>query len=1094
MEHSITRNSRNSFTSTTSSNSTYFSPLLPSPTSAQDASFHPFQHLPSSRSSLSSLSSSRHTSPDYSTASMGPSHLQADAQASTSKPRRERQTRLQEHLRTVKGSRGISPAASAKKTDAPAPTFTSGRPRRKAATRVVMQEVGSDSEDEGDRYEAGEEDEEAFEEEVEEKPRQRRGRRAAPAKRSVSVEDSVPVARSTARKSPAKQPNKRQREISNLSIDVDTMNELEVQQRLQREKEELMARLAQHGCVAPLVFVCCHEHLLTNPSWPRSINPQADVLDRALRSIADSNQQLTVESFLAVLSSLDTKSSPIESKPVSLALAPLSLHVSPPTQQKAMSFNTLESPSTPTTADRPKFAFPSPPRNAFAGMPIALLPPPPSQPSLLPSQSLFRDASAPSHQHHPKPTPSRTNRLAAFAARSKSSPSIPTLGSKLPVPAPLASATSPSHSHTSASAAQGLVATSINGMGRVALSRRTLFGQPAPGQSTSLSSPVRSQQKSTPHSAIASSVDRHSASALPGLPRHAQKSRGGASTDRLSKLQSWLDNDDDEPAEKDSQNGGAASDAAAVIRAKMASKVDALPIPPTSLPELPSNLVTPKKEADEGARVRVAGKTIQTLRSSQKRHREEEEEVSEHQSPELEPQVPTTRSAAKGKHKASSKCLCGQSADEDLDAPRCVECGVPYHLGCLNVASAAQLPTSWACERCSDIDVASQVQQQQRTPPLSAKRVRIGTTSTPVLGQEPTFVTAAFSPAPRRNNDFSDCADIALAPSPMHSPIRPYKTLSTVAHPTSPHSSAKVLIPTTPRFGEASLVNPSDYSPHSPLAFRQRRARIASNGGAFSELLNGGWGETSAFDAATNVDYHPGTPSQHHAAPSWSDVTMTPSRALSSSVHATPGTAGSAHSAFFDSPFMSHGRRPSFSLSGGHLRTPSHSDFFSSLDSHSHHHLAQSAPPLSSRLFAHAEHDSPYGPSAALAPSPSYRPNSPLNPRRIPSGQSVPNHHRRMSSSFSFGFGLGNGSASAGTGGRLGGPWSPTPAHAMLPPTMLGGHERRPSSVGMKVTQSMPGLRGFDGQELDGPFSPPFFLQRDSELTALLFAPAELPF
>jgi hypothetical protein len=120
----------------------------------------------------------------------------------------------------------------------------SSRPKRKAAQKVVMQEfeLESDEEDaemgEGDEG-AEDEDEVQVSDEEEVIPK---GRKTA-------------ARRSRARKAPrvaaaAKTP--REREISGMStvsagIDVEGMDEDEVQTRLEKEKNELMERLAQHG-------------------------------------------------------------------------------------------------------------------------------------------------------------------------------------------------------------------------------------------------------------------------------------------------------------------------------------------------------------------------------------------------------------------------------------------------------------------------------------------------------------------------------------------------------------------------------------------------------------------------------------------------------------------------------------------------------------------------------------------------------------------------------------------------------------------------------------------------------------------------------
>ncbi|GAA5889104.1 hypothetical protein JCM6882_009743 [Rhodosporidiobolus microsporus] len=1187
----------------------------------------------------------------------------SSSSAAGSKPRKERQTRLQEHLRTVKSSRGISPAAMAKpqqqQQQQTLETVTTGRPKRKAAAKVVMQEVESDSDRDEDEQEdddeegsdaAAEEEDEEQEPEEQPQPARRGGRRSIPTpKRVASMDDLAPAipkaaAASTSRKSPAKQTpskkspskqpssaqsqsksagnsNPRQREISNVSIDVDAMNDAEVQLRLTKEKDELMARLAQHGII-----------------------PQADVLDRALRSMSDSNEKLTVESFLRTLSSLNTTNGAL---PLPLPPAPLALQVSPPpasatVHHKRVTFSTLESPSTPSTAEHPIFNLPSPPQQQqrqphFNGAPVSLLPVPPASASLLPSppgfaggaDSIFAAQQQQQQHHQPpyaNPAQLRATRLAAFAGnRSHSAPSLPTLAAggaaPLPVPSPTslaaAAAASPAMAPAAAGVAPGLFATQVDGMGRVALSRRNPFGGPQQQQQQQAVPHSHGQHPHhlsrslqqlphphphphqpahhrpgfapvpRPHHAAPSLLPAFGAngggnsSSLSGMPKRPRASApqasanvGNADADRLRKLQSWLDDDDDTTEDEDagSRAKGQVKDAAAELSLKAKAKSGGLAQaaageetrrvlePGMKLVDAPGS-----DEEEEGMEVRVGGKSVTILRKSHKRQLEEDEAATaslgaSHAAPVVTPvkqhsaaKAPVTRSTrSKGKQKAASECLCGEKVvveeedGEEQSTKRCSECDVVFHVGCLEVASPRLLPKSWACERCSGVDAASQQLGVDRpsTPPsvpLSAKRVRIGTTSTPIFpGQEPTFVmSSTFSPAPRRNNDFSDCADMALAPSPTASPVRQFATVA----PTSPVPS-KVSIPVTPQFGEATLVrsgsasggiHPGDYSPHSPLTHRQRRARVASNGGgAFSEFLTGGWDGPSAFDAAmassshhhgaaaSSDDYH--LHSLGHALPSWSDVTMTPSRALASSsssgVGMTPGTAGttaSSSSALWDSPFASsagHHRRPSFTLSGGHLRTPSNlaGDIFSLGGNTSH--IPHSAPPhSSSRLFAHSDsHASPQDPFAAassghgLSASPSLRPTSPLNPRRAPPG-SNPNHHRRTSST------LGGSASALQSGARLAGPWSPTPSYAMHPPTHSHAHahsashapqqpfswlhERRPSAsgsgsmsafggggVGMKVSQSMPGLRsmgshhgahgmggsvgiGFDGSLLD---------------------------
>lgn len=214
----------------------------------------------------------------------------------TTRKRRERQTRLQEHLRTVKPPRSTPPAKpssssrSAHKTvpremaaaahHEPDTLSLSSRPKRKAAQKVVMQEFDLDSEpesttlvdDEGEDDNDDDDDDTMHEQddgldagaqrsgrgrgrgrdgESETKKsattgaRRSRGSKAPPTS-SSKLAAAVAAAAAAAAKVP------REREISSLStvsagIDVEGMDEDEVQDRLQHEKNELMQRLAQHG-------------------------------------------------------------------------------------------------------------------------------------------------------------------------------------------------------------------------------------------------------------------------------------------------------------------------------------------------------------------------------------------------------------------------------------------------------------------------------------------------------------------------------------------------------------------------------------------------------------------------------------------------------------------------------------------------------------------------------------------------------------------------------------------------------------------------------------------------------------------------------
>lgn len=632
------------------------------------------------------------------------------------------------------------------------------------------------------------------------------------------------------------------------------------------------------------------------------------------------------------------------------------------------------------------------------------------------------------------------------------------------------------------------MATSVNGMGRVALTRRSFFGQPAAPVATS---PRAASSPLLPAFAFAGGSSKGSKA-----PSTGAKQPTGITTDtaRLSKLQSWLDDDDDTDDDgalpSKSSNGDGGAEATLKASASKSDLFSSLGFNGRTLEPAMKMVDVPASDNEEEVEIRASGKSVNLLRRSVKRQLDDENSSA----------PPTTRSArSKGKEKASLECLCGQVAnDGSKQTARCGECSVEFHLACIGVASTRHLPQSWSCERCTGVP-SSAVERPSTPPPLFAKRVRIGTNSTAVLNQEPTFVTVPFSPAVRRNNDFSDCADMALAPSPTQSPVRPFARVpsaAALAPPSSPVAS-KVPIPVTPQFGEATIRAPGDYSPDSPL--RQRRARVASNNGgsgAFSDFLEAGWGEPSAFDQAVNAhdDFQHHSASSHHGSDlhsqshshsQWSDVTATPSRAVSSSfAAATPGTAASNGSALWDSPYGSHARRPSFTLSGGHLRTPSTishvgNDFLSSL--HAHHdtshqqqqqqqqQIPHSAPPLDQRVFAQAneQDSSTYAFSAFPASSPSYRPTSPLNPRRLPPGAG---HHRRTSSLL-------------GQQRQLGGPFDQFQQYGSNGPSPLhGGGGSGAYGALMRPSASMPGYRstnsaggsagaygvGFDGVTFDG--------------------------
>lgn len=782
--------------------------------------------------------------------------------------------------------------------------------------------------------------------------------------------------------------------------------------------------------------------------------PQADVLDRALRRMSSSNEKLTVDGFLRSLSSLDANVSPIASQQRPPQPAALSVSVqaaNAAAKDKKVSFSTLESPSTPSSADRPAFLFPSPPQQA----PSSLLPPSHSV-SLLPPPPAF-DEMPPASAH---PAAARAARLSAFANRSISAPIVPTLNTMqaqpsagLPVPPAL----------PSPGVASGLVATSVAGMGRVALSRRSMFGSIGPdSMQQSLSSPVEaaSPQGLLPAFSNASPSTLRQSRSSPIKPSNpASKAPSDAS--RLLKLQSWLDDDGETTEDEDDKRPGAAVAAEATFKAAAAKSAIASVPPPKGVKMVD---VPASDDEEGGVRVRVGGKSVHVLRQSHKRQLDDRADASG-----MSTRM-STRSAVKGKGKAVAECVCGKQAEGNPSAVQCAECDVAFHLACLNVASARQLASPWVCNRCAIVGQSTahdEAENVQTTPRLAAKRVRIGTNSTPHIFSEPTFVASTPLSAPRSNN-FSFAMDIALAPSPTASPVRRFVS---AAAPTSPPTNKHLVIPVTPQFGDATIRAPGDYSPTSPQNSRVRanRTRMISNGaGGFlgSEWLHGWEGhayEQGSQQAQVPAPSNPlnGFVEEDWPLPAWSDVTMTPSRALTNSTPATSTSSSAWDTPFAHSsaPGASHSRRSSLthghpSASTGHFRTPSQ-DLLAALDRD--HHSPSAHHTFAQRLFGSAgpaadtHHYSP-DPLPAPFSSPSTRPISPLNPRRqLQPGYS---QHRRQPS---FGDGLGR---------PFFPPHSPPAAHSFVPGL---AHERMALSTSMKVSHSAPGGRFAPGGMMTSP-------------------------
>lgn len=855
------------------------------------------------------------------------------------------------------------------------------------------------------------------------------------------------------------------------------------------------------------------------------------MLERAIQTISSSKQELTVDTFLRVLGTLDTNVSPLKRSTTTTTGVPQSLSVSV-SRSNALSssnkhsgggFSALESPLTPSSMMADGRFLPSPPLSSSpagrshhpgsgsyctAGVyrpspASATFPPPPPPP--------------PQSDTLPVPPPPRPT---LYAHRSISAPSLPTLESTmrsqasvptapLPVlhelPAPLQPQPAATTSSSAASTgAGGLFATSVAGMGRVALSRRSMFGQlgSAPGPTPAMTSHVEPtptmsfHQLSPPSRASPAPVTPTTNGLLPafavGAPgstaqkttrsRASSTSKSSASpvkaTDdaRLAKLRSWLADDDEEETTEEAEGGKAgAADAtleaeaslkASAANGKLASSLSALDgvlnslemrAQPTEAEDAEPEPVGPPAE------IRVGGKNVSILRQSQKRQLDEvTTTVEEPDSPVKMATRATTRasSSSKGKGKAQHQCVCGEDADERPRTIACAECDVAYHLACLNATSARQLPSPFVCSHCVPVSPPAPAEPTlaagQRTPELASKRVRIGTTSTPHLLSEPTFVASTPLSAPRGDAFGPLVADLALAPSPTASPVRRF---ASARAPVSPvHQRAQLPIPTTPRLGDALIRAPGDYSPTSPQNTRTRasRTRLVSNTGAAFFGGNGAeWLEAwdqHQFPVADSMQAQAPSSAMSSLAeddwrmPSWSDVNMTPSRALSS---ATPATSSS--SSVWDTPYVhsspqarrTHSQGPY--MLGHHARTPSQ-DLMTMLDREhasepAHHSYSQ-------RLFGgggpgSAGDSSTFDTGLQHSMMPLGHPLSPLNPRRQPSSFG---HARKAS----LGDGLGRAPFAY--------PHSPAHAHSYLPPSHMHGL----GSAGMKPSFSAPGGRLVD--------------------------------
>ncbi|GAA5823827.1 hypothetical protein JCM10212_004526 [Sporobolomyces blumeae] len=845
---------------------------------------HPGSSPRSSRHSTSSPSPSPSTSMFSSHHDSGRTSQSSDG---ASVPRRkERQTRLQEHLRTVKpGSRqptkprapsstasksvpaglvrASTPLAASSEVETNA-SPSSSRPKRKAAQKVVMQEPESESDsDERDLSMLDDSELDRDDDET------RRG--PAPPKRGGGARASK------GKKSPPETTRTaREREISSMStisagIDVEGMDEDEVQDRLEKEKNELMDRLAQHG-----------------------INPQADVLDRALRALSTSNEKLTVESFLRALSSLDSLPVPAHASPTKATspAAPPALTVQVPNSTKRVSFSTLESPSTPSSSHS------------------SLFPSPPTKSSALPSASA-------------NTLPAAGSLLPPFAPAGSASPSAPLTASterpQPPAPAPTS-----------------LFGTSTPGMGRIALTRRhTALGVPT------ISIHDRSQGPPSATLLPAFEAGRSAVRSPVRAGAVGGKSSAGLGAS-VSKLQSWLDDDseDEEPATTNPQPAAA-------------SKVDG-PVKASGLG--PSETRDPPAQ-DEAMEIRVGGKTVKVLRKRQLDETEEDDEPMPPVAS-TSPRSAKGKGKRRALECTCGESVADVVAGSGHGTATCAECRTVYHLSCLDVRSRRQLPVEWTCERCGPVSAASTKtstvetpskrlrSDPHKTPPMSSQEPTfVASTFSPApRGNFSSCPDIALAPSPT-SSPVRRYAAIPTSPTPSSAKVAIPSTPQ-FGKDSDPRSDYSPCSPLFSRKNRSRLV--SGVFDSAPFANDWAESHGPHHAGIEGgDLFGDGIASQPPFSDSLGTDWASHHPSSH----SWHDVTMTPSRGLGSAAAGsgswdTPFSSHSRRASLLHPNTLPHHRTPSqdFLVPG------------SALD-HLHHPSARHTAPaqmFSQRLFGHS--------------------------------------------------------------------------------------------------------------------------------------------
>ncbi|SCV71472.1 BQ2448_3060 [Microbotryum intermedium] len=521
--------------------------------------------------------------------------------------------------------------------------------------------------------------------------------------------------------------------------------------------------------------------------------------------------------------------------------------------------STSTSTTTTTTTTTATTVMPSP-----ASSCSTQLPPPSTPPS---RDGSFSVASAASRSKAGPSTPSSQQnvRLLAFSNPRSSTSFVPEL---MPALHDIGVGSS-SGTQRSFKDKSSLVAAHVEGMGRVALSRDILFehfgsrtAERAIAAAAANSANAASPTEELPPlkfgkgaEALGDPIEFQAfRPAAPGrrrspsfVPRRGGGKMGAHKVDaRIGKVKSWLESDDEEDVEN----------VEAVAWSGLPRKADDWDIEPHGIgrealiskrlePEIEVRTVQESDADDSSAeveqlRVRVGGKNITALLVSKKRRVQEDEDgndapADDEASDELVDEPSKSRSS-KGKRRAvEASCDCEDEAHTDVCPTR-------------------------------DATAAAVFGRPPKTPTLSRS--------------EPMFSASSLSPRPT-HYFLSSGPDMALAPSPQASPSP--RRRSQPSHPHSP-TNPTVSVPVTPQFNQPR----ADYSPRSPLFYRSARMRMMS--GQFEDPsqahhATGGW--TAGWDG-TNSGYEdpnsfPAISFQSSEEDEWHDLTLTPTRALGSS-------------------------------------------------------------------------------------------------------------------------------------------------------------------------------------------------------------------